>query len=80
MEERNLLANASRIAERCGRTCKGKAECRRTVADRLRFLGYDAAVCKSHWEKTPSYPAGHEFLWKHVLESEVEAARYQLVL
>jgi hypothetical protein len=56
--ERNLLADASRIAERCGKTCKGKAECRRAVADGLRALGYDAAVCKSRWEKTSSYPAG----------------------
>ncbi|KAM0924656.1 hypothetical protein ACQ4PT_004615 [Festuca glaucescens] len=61
--ERNLLADASRIAERCGRTCKGKAECRRAVAEGLRALGYDAAVCKSRWEKTPSYPAGeHEYI------------------
>ncbi|KAE8810554.1 hypothetical protein D1007_12767 [Hordeum vulgare] len=61
--ERNLLADASRIAERCGRTCKGKAECRRAVADGLRALGYDAAVCKSRWEKTSSYPAGeHEYI------------------
>jgi uncharacterized protein (TIGR01615 family) len=61
--ERNLLADASRIAERCSKTCKGKAECRRAVADGLRALGYDAAVCKSRWEKTPSYPAGeHEYI------------------
>lgn len=61
--ERNLLADASRIAERCGRTCKGKAECRRAVADGLRALGYDAAVCKSRWEKASSYPAGeHEYI------------------
>ncbi|XP_048532196.1 uncharacterized protein LOC125510955 [Triticum urartu] len=61
--ERNLLADASRITERCGRTCKGKAECRRAVADGLRALGYDAAVCKSRWEKTKSYPAGeHEYI------------------
>ncbi|KAK1643391.1 hypothetical protein QYE76_061196 [Lolium multiflorum] len=61
--ERNLLADASRIAERCGRTCKRKAECRRAVAEGLRALGYDAAVCKSRWEKTASYPAGeHEYI------------------
>jgi uncharacterized protein (TIGR01615 family) len=58
--ERNLLADASRLAERCGKGCKGKAECRRAVADGLRGLGYDAAVCKSRWEKTPTYPAGTE--------------------
>ncbi|XP_062214328.1 uncharacterized protein LOC133915256 isoform X1 [Phragmites australis] len=56
--ERNLLADASSIAERCGKSCKGKAECRRALADGLRALGYDAAVCKSRWEKTPTYPAG----------------------
>jgi hypothetical protein len=56
--ERNLLADASRIAERCCKGSKGKAECRRAVADGLRALGYDAAVCRSRWEKTSSYPAG----------------------
>jgi uncharacterized protein (TIGR01615 family) len=58
--ERNLLADTSRLAERCGKGCKGKAECRRAVADGLRGLGYDAAVCKSRWERTPTYPAGTE--------------------
>ncbi|KAF0912763.1 hypothetical protein E2562_019001 [Oryza meyeriana var. granulata] len=61
--ERNLLADASRIAERCGKSYEGKAECRRAVADGLRALGYDAAVCRSRWEKTSSYPAGeHEYI------------------
>uniref|UniRef100_A0A0D9ZEE4 DUF506 domain-containing protein n=1 Tax=Oryza glumipatula TaxID=40148 RepID=A0A0D9ZEE4_9ORYZ len=61
--ERNLLADASRIAERCGKGYKGKAECRRAVADGLRALGYDAAVCRSRWEKASSYPAGeHEYI------------------
>uniref|UniRef100_A0A0E0MGG3 Uncharacterized protein n=1 Tax=Oryza punctata TaxID=4537 RepID=A0A0E0MGG3_ORYPU len=61
--ERNLLADASRIAERSGKSYKGKAEYRRAVADGLRALGYDAAVCRSRWEKTSSYPAGeHEYI------------------
>ncbi|TVU44585.1 hypothetical protein EJB05_04030 [Eragrostis curvula] len=61
--ERNLLADASRLAERCRKGCKGKAECRRAVADGLRALGYDAAVCKSRWDKAPTYPAGeHEYI------------------
>ncbi|KAG8098544.1 hypothetical protein GUJ93_ZPchr0013g37668 [Zizania palustris] len=61
--ERNLLADASRIAERCGKSNRGKAEGRRAVADGLRALGYDAAVCRSRWEKTSSYPAGeHEYI------------------
>ncbi|KAK3149066.1 hypothetical protein QOZ80_3AG0212520 [Eleusine coracana subsp. coracana] len=69
--ERNLLADASRLAERCGKGCKGKAECRRAVADGLRALGYDAAVCKSRWDKAPTYPAGeHEYI-----DAVVDAAR-----
>ncbi|KAG2534589.1 uncharacterized protein LOC120691316 [Panicum virgatum] len=70
--ERNLLADASRIADKCGKSGKGKAEYRRAVADGLRALGYDAAVCKSRWEKTPSYPAGdHEYIDAMVGKEEV---------
>jgi hypothetical protein len=58
MAERNLLADASRIAERCRKGGKKKADVRCAVADGLAALGYDAAVCKSRWDKTPSYPAG----------------------
>jgi uncharacterized protein (TIGR01615 family) len=67
--ERNLLADASRIAERCGKSGGGggsgrkKADVRRAVADGLRALGYDAAVCVSRWDKGPSHPAGeHEYI------------------
>ena len=74
--ERNLLADASRIAERCrkggyGSGCgRKKADVRRAVADGLRALGYDAAVCTSRWEKTPSHPAGeHEYIDALVVES-----------
>ncbi|OEL36331.1 hypothetical protein BAE44_0002651 [Dichanthelium oligosanthes] len=70
--ERNLLADASRIADKCGKSCKVKAECRRAVADGLRALGYDAAVCKSRWEKSSSYPAGeHEYIDAVVGKEEV---------
>ncbi|CAN6322305.1 unnamed protein product [Urochloa humidicola] len=70
--ERNLLADASRIVDKFGKSCKVKAECRRAVAEGLRALGYDAAVCKSRWEKTPSYPAGeHEFVDAVVGKEEV---------
>ncbi|CAD6214974.1 unnamed protein product [Miscanthus lutarioriparius] len=70
--ERNLLADASRLADRCGKGCKGKAECRRAVADGLRALGYDASVCESRWEKAPSYPAGeHEYIDAVVGKEEV---------
>ncbi|KAJ8491052.1 hypothetical protein OPV22_012773 [Ensete ventricosum] len=55
--ERNLLADASKILEKA-KNSKNKGECRRMVADGLRFLGYDAAICKSRWDKNPSFPAG----------------------
>ncbi|KAL6880657.1 hypothetical protein ACP4OV_012222 [Aristida adscensionis] len=62
--ERNLLADASRLAERCGgRGGRRKADVRRAVAEGLRALGHDAAVCRSRWDKAPSHPAGeHEYI------------------
>ncbi|GJN24729.1 hypothetical protein PR202_gb12487 [Eleusine coracana subsp. coracana] len=78
--ERALLADATRIADRCGGKQAGggrkrtKAEVRRAVADGLRSLGYDAAVCRSRWDnnnnhnsnKGPAaaqHPAGeHEYI------------------
>ncbi|KAE8701437.1 hypothetical protein F3Y22_tig00110548pilonHSYRG00980 [Hibiscus syriacus] len=37
--------------------------CRKIVTDGLMALGYDASICKSRWEKSPSYPAGeYEFI------------------
>ncbi|KAG1334039.1 hypothetical protein COCNU_03G001580 [Cocos nucifera] len=56
--ERNLLADASNIMENFTKMGKGKEDSRRAIADGLRALGYDAAVCKSRWEKSPSFPAG----------------------
>ncbi|CAD5164807.1 uncharacterized protein LOC135584582 [Musa acuminata AAA Group] len=55
--ERNLLADASKILEKA-KNSKNKGECRRMVSDGLRSLGYDAAICKSRWDKDPSFPAG----------------------
>ncbi|XP_074587127.1 uncharacterized protein LOC141843014 [Curcuma longa] len=55
--ERNLLADASKIMEKA-KNSKGKGECRRIVVEGLQSLGYDAAICKSKWDKNPSFPAG----------------------
>ncbi|XP_020105167.1 uncharacterized protein LOC109721791 [Ananas comosus] len=55
--ERNLLADVSSIAEK-HKSCRRKDELRRLVTDGLRSAGYDAAVCRSRWDKTPSFPAG----------------------
>ncbi|KAF8732117.1 hypothetical protein HU200_000397 [Digitaria exilis] len=81
--ERNLLADASRIAIAVGGGRKKKAEVRRAVADGLRALGYDAAVCTSRWEKGPSHPAGeHEYIDVLVVETKTtpEATATRLVV
>ncbi|XP_027365672.1 uncharacterized protein LOC113872366 isoform X2 [Abrus precatorius] len=56
--EKNLLADTTKIIEK-NKICKRKDNfCRKIVTDELLALGYDASVCKSRWEKSPSYPAG----------------------
>lgn len=57
VSERNLLADTSKIIE-TNKSCKRKDDLLAIVTDGLLFLGYDASVCKSRWEKSPSYPAG----------------------
>ncbi|OVA09874.1 Protein of unknown function DUF506 [Macleaya cordata] len=57
ISERNLLADTAKIVEK-NKICKRKDDCRKIVADGLLILGYDAAICKSRWEKSHGYPAG----------------------
>ncbi|KAL9659274.1 hypothetical protein QQ045_024079 [Rhodiola kirilowii] len=84
--EHNLLGDVAKIVEK-NKICKQGAEgCRELVTDGLVALGYNASICKSCWEKTPSYPAGeyryidvvHEgerFLVDVDFRSEFEIAR-----
>ncbi|KAF5816684.1 hypothetical protein HanRHA438_Chr03g0148551 [Helianthus annuus] len=55
--QRNLLADTSKIVEK-NKTCKRKDELTKLVAEELLSFGYESSICKSHWEKTSSYPAG----------------------
>ncbi|KAI9395326.1 hypothetical protein POPTR_005G216900v4 [Populus trichocarpa] len=56
--ERNLLADTARVVDK-NKMCKRKDDVwRKIVVDGLLGLGYDASICKSRWEKAPSYPAG----------------------
>ncbi|KAG6489617.1 hypothetical protein ZIOFF_050892 [Zingiber officinale] len=55
--ERNLLADSSKIMDKT-KNSKGKGECRRILVEELQSLGYDAAICKSKWDKSSSLPAG----------------------
>ncbi|KAK1560651.1 hypothetical protein Q3G72_029219 [Acer saccharum] len=58
VSERNLLADTAKIVEK-NKISKRKDDiCRKIVSDELLALGYDTCICKSHWDKTPSYPAG----------------------
>ncbi|CAG7908172.1 unnamed protein product [Brassica rapa] len=55
ISERNVMADVSKIVE----TSKRKDQsCLKNLVSVLVRLGYDAAICKSRWEKTPSYPTG----------------------
>nr|XP_043628049.1 uncharacterized protein LOC122599585 [Erigeron canadensis] len=57
--QRNLLADTSKLVEKHKAiSCKRKDELRKLVVEGLIFIGHDASICKSHWDKTSSYPAG----------------------
>ncbi|GAA0167323.1 hypothetical protein LIER_22280 [Lithospermum erythrorhizon] len=55
--ERNLLADASKIVDK-NRACKRKDDLVKIVTQSLIALNYDAALCKSKWDKSSSIPAG----------------------
>lgn len=56
--ERNLLADTAKIVDKNKISKRKDDVCRKIVTDGLLGLGYDASICKSRWEKAPSYPAG----------------------
>lgn len=58
VDERNLLADTAKVVEK-NKICKRKDDIfRKIVTDGLLAVGYDASICKSRWDKSPSYPAG----------------------
>ncbi|KAK8963797.1 hypothetical protein KSP40_PGU014210 [Platanthera guangdongensis] len=67
--ERNLLADASKIIEK-SKVLKAKVDFQKITAAGLRDLGYDASVCKSRWEKSPSVPAGEYEYVDVILDGE----------
>ncbi|KAB1218091.1 hypothetical protein CJ030_MR3G014499 [Morella rubra] len=56
--ERNLLADVAKIIEKNSKIHKRKDDLREVATDSLSSLGYDSSICKSKWDKSPSYPAG----------------------
>ncbi|KAK8555430.1 hypothetical protein V6N13_045961 [Hibiscus sabdariffa] len=70
VNEKNLLADTAKIMEK-NRNCKNKDEfCRKIVTDGLLTLGYDASICKSLWERSPSFPAGEYDYIDVIIEGE----------
>lgn len=59
VEERNLLADTATIIDKNSKNHKRKDDLRKIVTDGLQSLGYDSSICKSKWEKSPSFPAGN---------------------
>lgn len=67
--EKNLLADTSEIVEK-NKICKKKDDLRKIVTDGLLLLGHDASICKSRWEKSPSFPAGEYDYIDVIVEGE----------
>ncbi|XP_010488332.1 PREDICTED: uncharacterized protein LOC104766196 [Camelina sativa] len=55
--ERNLLADAAKIVDK-NKSVKRKDDMKRIVNEGLLSLNYDSSICKSKWDKSPSFPAG----------------------
>ncbi|KAA3471192.1 Bifunctional DNA-directed RNA polymerase subunit beta-beta' [Gossypium australe] len=70
VSEKILLADTAKIVEK-NKICKSKDDfCRKMVTDGLLTLGYDASICKSSWEKSPSCPAGEYEYIDVIIEGE----------
>ncbi|XVF63012.1 hypothetical protein PTKIN_Ptkin09bG0054700 [Pterospermum kingtungense] len=67
--ERNLLADTAMIVEK-NKNCKRKDDLRQIVTDGLISLGYNSSICKSKWDKSPSFPAGDYEYIDVVVEGE----------
>ncbi|KAF8093067.1 hypothetical protein N665_0392s0036 [Sinapis alba] len=68
--ERSLMADVTKIVE-TSKNCKRKDESfLKIVVNELVSLGYDAALCKSRWEKSSSYPAGEYEYMDVIIDGE----------
>ncbi|KAJ4840350.1 hypothetical protein Tsubulata_044666 [Turnera subulata] len=56
--ERNLLADTAMIVDKHKNNHRQKDDLRKILTDGLSSLGYNSSICKSKWDKSPSYPAG----------------------
>ncbi|KAI3449702.1 hypothetical protein Pfo_006367 [Paulownia fortunei] len=70
VSERNLLADTAKIVERNKISKRKDGFCRKIVADGLIALGYNASICRSKWEKSPSFLAGEYEYVDVIIEGE----------
>ncbi|KAJ0249001.1 Uncharacterized protein HA466_0145600 [Hirschfeldia incana] len=56
--ESKLLTETAMIVDKNNKSVKGKDDMRKIVNEGLLSLHYDSSICKSKWEKSPSFPAG----------------------
>lgn len=68
--ERNILADTAMIIDKHNKNHKRKDDLRKIVTDGLQLLGYDSSICKSKWDKCPSFPAGEYEYIDVVVEGE----------
>ncbi|KAK9996874.1 hypothetical protein SO802_021560 [Lithocarpus litseifolius] len=78
--KRNLVADTVKIVDKNNKINKSKEDLRKIVTDGLSSLGYNSSICKSKWDKSPSYPAdviveGERLLMDIDFRSEFEIAR-----
>ncbi|KAJ4906850.1 hypothetical protein Rs2_10508 [Raphanus sativus] len=66
IREMRLLGDVTKIVE-TSKSCKRNLK---IVVDELVRLGYDAALCKSRWDKSSSYPAGEYEYMDAIIDGE----------
>ncbi|GAB2248491.1 hypothetical protein Droror1_Dr00008373 [Drosera rotundifolia] len=67
---KSVMAETVKIVERNKAVCKRKSDFGRVVTEGLVAVGFDASVCKSKWEKSPSFPAGEYQYIEVIVEGE----------
>ncbi|GAB2255092.1 hypothetical protein Droror1_Dr00008870 [Drosera rotundifolia] len=59
VNEKSVMVETVKIVERYNAVCKRKLDFGRVGTEGLVAVGFDASVCKSKLEKSPSFPAEH---------------------
>ncbi|CAN6462996.1 unnamed protein product [Victoria cruziana] len=77
--ERNLLADTAKIVDSKSKSCRKNVSLREFVEEGLLTLGYDASICRSKWEQSPSHPAG-EYEYIDVIVAKADGPLERLIV